>query len=191
MEEIAGWIAPIATTVAAMMTASNLGPRVTGWGFAVFVIASLAWIVVALATGQINLLLANGFLTLVNIVGVWRWLGREARWGQGANAAEQDSKPGPTPTLFPVSAIADAPVRGRGGEIVAHGVDAMAERGSGAITYLMVREGGTVGVGARLHALDWAHLRRCEDGFETDLDSAAVATLPEAEATRWPTEPQR
>ena len=33
METIASWVAPIATTIAALMTASNLGSRVTGWGF--------------------------------------------------------------------------------------------------------------------------------------------------------------
>ena len=42
--DIAGWIAPIATAIAAIMTASNLGTRVTGWGFVVFAVGSIAWI---------------------------------------------------------------------------------------------------------------------------------------------------
>ncbi len=43
MESIATWLAPIATTIAALMTASNLGTRITGWGFVVFTVGSLAW----------------------------------------------------------------------------------------------------------------------------------------------------
>ena len=43
IEEMAGWIAPIATMIAAMMTAANLGARVTGWGFVVFTVGSIAW----------------------------------------------------------------------------------------------------------------------------------------------------
>ena len=50
MEEAAGWIAPAATMIAAMMTASNLGARVTGWGFAVFLLGSICWAIVALAS---------------------------------------------------------------------------------------------------------------------------------------------
>jgi hypothetical protein len=30
---MAGWVAPAATMIAAMMTAANLGARVIGWGF--------------------------------------------------------------------------------------------------------------------------------------------------------------
>ena len=41
---IAGWVAPVATTIAALMTASNLGSRITGYGFIVFTIGSIAWL---------------------------------------------------------------------------------------------------------------------------------------------------
>ena len=54
MLAIAGWIAPAATTIAAIMTAANLGSRVTGWGFAVFSVGALAWIAVGASTGQQN-----------------------------------------------------------------------------------------------------------------------------------------
>ena len=79
MEEIAGWIAPIATMLAAMMTAANLGARMTGWGFIVFTIGSVGWLVVANGSGQQNLLWTNAFLTLVNAVGIWRYLLRPAK----------------------------------------------------------------------------------------------------------------
>jgi len=79
MLDAAGWIAPAATMIAAIMTAANLGARVTGWGFAVFAVGALAWITVGAATGQQNLLWSNAFLLLVDLVGIWRWLGRRAR----------------------------------------------------------------------------------------------------------------
>ena len=48
MEGLAGWVALAATCIAALMTASNLGARVTGWGFVIFTIGAAAWIVVGL-----------------------------------------------------------------------------------------------------------------------------------------------
>ena len=59
MVDIAGWIALVATCVAALMTASNLGARVTGWGFVIFTGGALAWIVVGFITGQTQLLYSN------------------------------------------------------------------------------------------------------------------------------------
>ena len=61
-------LAPAATMIAAVMTASNLGARVTGWGFVVFTVGSIAWCLVALTSGQANLLWTNGFLILVNVL---------------------------------------------------------------------------------------------------------------------------
>ena len=88
LEAGAQWIAPGATMIAAMMTAANLGARVTGWGFAIFSVGAIAWVIVALASGQHNLLLSNAFLLIVDLVGVWRWLGRRARYDKGAERAE-------------------------------------------------------------------------------------------------------
>ncbi len=42
MESILNWVAPIATIVAALMTASNLGAKITGAGFIVFTVGSIA-----------------------------------------------------------------------------------------------------------------------------------------------------
>ncbi len=91
METAANWVAPIATTLAAIMVAANLGTKITGWGFIVFSVGSIAWIVIGAATDQPNLLWQNVFLLLVNIVGVWRWLGIRARYEQGASAATETS----------------------------------------------------------------------------------------------------
>lgn len=186
MEDIAGWIAPIATTLAAMMTAGNFGTRVTGWGFAVFTIGSLAWCAVALASDQANLLWTNGFLTFVNLVGIWRWLGRRAKFDEGARTAAISSRTEQVPSLFSVASICDGSIRGRDGSVIGHGIDAMAECESGRISYVMMREGGAAGVGERLHALAWDDVRRCGDGFETDLDAGRLAALPVHRDGEWP-----
>ncbi len=91
METAANWIAPIATTLAAVMVAANLGSRVTGWGFVVFTIGSVAWIAIGALTGQANLLWQNVFLCVVNVIGIWRWLGLRARYEGGAGKATGDS----------------------------------------------------------------------------------------------------
>lgn len=87
MEQAANWVAPIATTLAAVMVAANLGARTTGYGFIVFSVGSIAWLLVGLGTGQMNLVWQNAILLLVNIFGIWRWLGLQARYEKGAATA--------------------------------------------------------------------------------------------------------
>jgi uncharacterized membrane protein YphA (DoxX/SURF4 family) len=91
MEQIANWVAPIATTVAAIMVAANLGTRITGYGFIVFSLGSIAWMVIGWFTDQPNLLWQNAFLLVVNVVGIWRWLGLRARYEKGAQVATEQS----------------------------------------------------------------------------------------------------
>ena len=88
MEMIASWVAPVATTIAALMTASNLGTRITGWGFAVFLIGSIAWGILGLVTDQPSLVWQNVILSILNLFGIWRWLGRQARIEEGARIAD-------------------------------------------------------------------------------------------------------
>ena len=78
--------------MAAMMTAANLGARVTGWGFIVFTLGSICWSLVGLQSGQTNLVATNVFLTCVNLVGIWRWLGRQRGYEDGARAASRSSR---------------------------------------------------------------------------------------------------
>ena len=91
METVANWVAPIATTIAAVMVAANLGTRITGLGFIVFSIGSVGWIVIGAVTDQPSLMWQNVFLLFVNIVGIWRWLGIRARYEKGAGAATMTS----------------------------------------------------------------------------------------------------
>ena len=91
MDQIAQIVAPVATTIAALMVAANLGSRVTGFGFIMFSVGSVAWAVVGLSSGQSGLLWQNVVLVVVNMIGVWRWLGLRARYERGAAVATRTS----------------------------------------------------------------------------------------------------
>jgi len=191
MGEIAGWIAPIATMIAACVTAANLGARVTGWGFVIFTFGSLAWTAYGYATGQPNLLWQNLALTAVNLFGIWRWLIRQARYDDWARAAAEKSERRSSPTLFPVSSLTNAAVAGAGGATLGTTIDAMATCDDGRIAYLVVSAGQGGGLGGALHILPWSGLRVSPDKLETALDADAFGRLELADASRWPARPPR
>jgi len=68
------WIAALGTIVAAALVAADIGRRVTGWGFVLFCVVSLTWVVSALGTKALPLAAMNGALFLVNAYGVWQYL---------------------------------------------------------------------------------------------------------------------
>jgi len=179
MEGIAGWIAPIATMIAAMMTAANLGARVTGWGFIVFTVGSIAWSVVAIVTGQQNLLWTNAVLTLVNAVGIWRWLGRQARYDDGGTAASECSAATPqVPTLFAIGAMPGTTLIGRQGDAIGTVVEGMMRCADSSLSYIVVSEGGLAGVGERLHALHPNEVRFADGEVRCDLSVGELAARP-------------
>ena len=92
------------------MTAANLGSRITGYGFASSSSARCAWLATGLLTDQPALMWTNVVLTLLNIFGIWRWLGRQAKVEEGARAAAEASEATPGEALFPVSLLTRAPV---------------------------------------------------------------------------------
>lgn len=186
LEQIAGWAAPAATMVAAVMTASNLGARVTGWGFIVFTVGSLAWCVVALTTDQSNLLWTNGLLVLVNLLGVWRWLGRQARYDDGAASAAAASRAPSRTTLTPLSRVIGASVTGRDATALGQVVDAMVRCEDGAIAYLVVTDGGLGGVGETLYALDASETDLQADGVAVRLDAADLRRRQPLDKDGWP-----
>lgn len=185
MEDIATWVAPVATTIAALMTASNLGSRVTGYGFIVFTIGSLAWLTLGITTGQSNLLWQNLILTALNLLGIWRWLGRQAAVEQGGRSAAQASEATPGEALFPVSLLAKARLIA-GGEEAGTCVDAMAGERSGRLTYVVVSDGGLAGVGERLRRLDWKDARVDGDRLVANIDHERFCGLPELTKDQWP-----
>ena len=183
MEDIAGWIALAATCIAALMTAANLGARVTGWGFVVFTVGAAAWIVVGAVTHQTQLLWSNIFLGLVDLFGIWRWLGRRARFSDTSKTEEQRSEEGDGQNLFSLAGLDGMPVKGADGKVIGHAVDALAACSGGQIDTVIVREGGVAGVGETLRRLPWRQARVRSEALETDLNEATFASLPVASNT--------
>jgi sporulation protein YlmC with PRC-barrel domain len=189
MADAAGWIASIATMIAAVMTASNLGTRVTGWGFVIFLVGSICWTITAFLGDQPSLLWSNVFLCLVNVMGIWRWLGRRARYDDGARAAVEGSAARSTPNLFALGGLEGRPVAAPDGSVIAQVVDAMARCDDGRISYLIVREGGVGGVGERLHALSWNEVSVEEGAFVTRLSADTLRERAEIAPDQWPVKP--
>lgn len=186
MEQIAGWIAAATTMIAAIMTASNLGARVTGWGFAVFAVGSVAWIVVALASQQQNLLWTNGFLLAVNVTGVWRWLGRQARYEDASRAAETKSAAGRRGELFSLAALPGRKLTDPRGEPIGAVVDGMVECDGHRLAYLVVSEGGAGGIGERLHALRPEEVAFGEDAVRCRFGAEALQKIRPLQSDNWP-----
>lgn len=187
MEQIMPWVATIATIAGALMTASNLGSRITGYGFAAFLVGSIAWAVVGAMTGQPALLWTDVVLSFLNMFGIWRWLGRQERLEEGGALAARRSRDGPGETLFPVSLLTKAELVAADGTVLGHGIDAMAGCSSGGIRYLVISEGGVAGVGETLRRLDWDGARVDDGKIHCSLDPAAVCKLDPIDADHWPT----
>lgn len=186
MEDIVSWVATIATISAAVMTASNLGSRITGYGFIVFTIGAVAWLTLGVLTDQPALLYTNIVMFAINLFGVWRWLGRQTTIEEGAKSAAQASEHEPGETLFPVSVLSSAQVRCADGSELGTCVDAMAGCRSGRIGYVVVSEGGLAGVGEVLRRLPWSKARIEQDRLSVQLDKAAFCELERIERSRWP-----
>lgn len=71
--ELLRLFAAVATVVAAIMVAVNWSPRLTVWGFYVFIVASLAWMADGWLEPKASLFIQNVILLMVNIAGVMRW----------------------------------------------------------------------------------------------------------------------
>ena len=185
MENILSWVATIATITAATITASNLGSRITGYGFIVFTIGSISWFGLGMLTDQPALIWTNAVLTFLNLFGIWRWLGRQAKIEDGSIAAAEASQGAPGESLFPVSLL----TRGKlmsGGSQLGTCVDAMAGCGSGRIAYVMVSQGGIAGAGETLRRLDWSDVHADGEDVVTKLDEARFAALEPVPKDQWP-----
>ena len=185
MEVIVSWVAPMATTIAALMTASNLGTRITGWGFVVFTVGSLAWLALGITTGQSNLLWQNIILTALNLFGIWRWLGRQAKLEEGADRAAVASEDRPGETLFAVSLLTKAKLTTADGTELGACVDAMAGCERGSLHYLVVSSGGVGGVGETVRRLPWHDAKVAGDTVTTTLDNAAFDRLEQVAKDDW------
>jgi hypothetical protein len=183
------WIAVTATIVAALITAANLGARVTGSGFVMYTLASAIWI----ATGVMNdfeplsVVVMHGVLVFINLFGVWRWLGRERRYEDSREHAHKRSQWARVPTLFSAGSLIGATVAGREKDSLGTVVDAMFDCEEKRIAYVVISEGGIAGAGETLRAVPPEHLT-FEDGTITcDLAEADWRALQPIEDDHWPT----
>lgn len=185
MDNQLSWAATVATILAASITASNLGSRITGYGFVIFLVGSIAWLVHGLSTDQQALIWTNAVLTLLNLFGIWRWLGRQAKVEAGSEAASRASEAAAGETLFPVSLLTRATLRSASEELGTC-VDAMAGCNSGRLAYVVVSEGGIAGAGETLRRLPWRELRVEQDQLITRLDQTQFCALDPVPRDRWP-----
>jgi PRC-barrel domain len=179
-------MAPIATMIAAMMTAANLGARLTGWGFVVFTIGSIGWSIVGFSTGQTNLVATNGFLTLVNCVGVWRWLGRQRAYEDGGKSAKAASRHSSTPTLFAATGFAGMPVLDNAGQSVGRTVESLIACDTGRVSYVVVATGGLGGIDETLRAVALDDLRLESDGVRLLMPGSEFMGLEPLKEGDWP-----
>jgi hypothetical protein len=185
MAEPISWVATIATIIAASMTASNLGTRITGYGFAVFLVGSLSWLATGLLTGQPALVWTNVVLTGLNIFGIWRWLGRQARVEEGARTATEASEATAGEALFPVSLLSRTAVESSGAEL-GHCIEAMAGCRSGRLSYVVVSQGGVAGVGETLRRLPWNCAEVDGDRVLARLGRDEFERLEQLPRDEWP-----
>ena len=68
------WFGAIGAILSAGLIAADLGRRVTGWAFVLFVVVSIAWIAAGLINATMPLVVQNGILLAVNAWGVWQYL---------------------------------------------------------------------------------------------------------------------
>ncbi|CAM3820601.1 hypothetical protein [Litorimonas haliclonae] len=87
MEDIIQWFATITGVAAAIMVASNISAKVSGYGFIIFTGSSIAWVTFGILAGEPPLTIQNVVLTIINLVGIYRWLIRPAM-GKGSPSEE-------------------------------------------------------------------------------------------------------
>ncbi|MGE0408618.1 MAG: hypothetical protein AB7P23_05060 [Amphiplicatus sp.] len=74
MHDALQWIATATGVVAAVLVALHAGARITGVGFLIFLVSSLAWTGFGFAEAQYGLVVQNIVLTAINIFGAYRYL---------------------------------------------------------------------------------------------------------------------
>jgi hypothetical protein len=179
LQTIAGWVAPIVT-----MIAVNRGARASGWSLVVFTIGSICGSIVSL--DQTNLLATNVFLALVNLLGIWRWLGRQRACEDGGGPATHASHRSSGPTLFAATGSAGMQATDPWGVPLGSAVEALVECASGQVSYIVVASGGSGGFGKRLCAVPRAQIEfRC-DRLVAERGSNDFERLPALGVGDWP-----
>jgi hypothetical protein len=74
MQEILRWMASLCVTGSGLVIAARVRPLLMGWAFVGLSVGSLSWIVVGYLSTDYALLAQNFVITLINTVGIYRWL---------------------------------------------------------------------------------------------------------------------
>ena len=74
MQEILRWCASVLTVVPGIVIAARVEPRWTEWAFVALTLGAFAWIAVAYVSKDYALLAQNVAITLINTLGIYRWL---------------------------------------------------------------------------------------------------------------------
>jgi hypothetical protein len=182
------WIPAVLTMIASLMIAANLGARVTGAGFVGVALASALWITLQ-STGNepdSSIIAMHSILLLVNLFGVWRWLGKKRHYEDGRTHAHERSRRAPVPTLFSADAVIGATVRANGEETRGKIVDVMLTCDKMCLAYVVTSESGVNGAGETLRVVPPRHLRFANDEVVCDLSEAQWRGLPTIEDDQWP-----
>jgi hypothetical protein len=86
-------MAACTTVLTEAMVAANQNARITVAGFAVFIVASTAWMADGWLESKSSLVIQNAILLLINVLGVWRWLPRAEK---EAGLSEPKAAPAPS-----------------------------------------------------------------------------------------------
>lgn len=68
------WFGAIGAIVASGLLAGDLGRKVTGWAFVLFMAVALAWIVSGILSQTWPLVMQNGILLIIDAFGAWQFL---------------------------------------------------------------------------------------------------------------------
>jgi hypothetical protein len=185
MDQTASWIATAATIIAACFTASNLGSRITGIGFIIFTIGSIAWFTLGYLTDQPALIWTNAVMTALNLFesiagSVARRSSRPALPRLRRRASRHRAK------IFsrrPASAASR--LVGKDGEPLGTTVDAMLSCNGGALAISSLRKAGSP-AWAKPSAGGLALCRRGRRDVKTNSPPESFERLPELQADNWP-----
>lgn len=74
MNNVLEWVAMAGGIAGAITVSLDLGRRITGYGFIIFLVSSVAWVFVGIGQGEAPLTIQNVILSAVNVLGIYRWL---------------------------------------------------------------------------------------------------------------------
>ena len=129
----------------------------------------------------------NVVLTVLNIFGIWRWLGRQAQVEEGG-ARRRRSERATRPARRCSRSRCCRARRCRAADAkLGHCIDAMAGCRSGRLDYVVVSQGGVAGVGETLRRLPWRDAQvEGEDVRDATARRAVRAASKSLPRDQWP-----